>query len=139
MDEPSTLLTGNHHYVMQTNFSNVGTDLDSPSPTVTADSHWAYLMTAEQGYLPVIIVYPTDSYWQHRIKAFMAEYGIVDILMRMLKVHELLKIQGFPTWYKLLGSQTAQKKFIGNSVPPPYVKAWIQTIGMALRGEGVLV
>lgn len=137
LEEPCpTLLTGNHHYVMQTNFSNVGTDLNSSSPTVTADRHWAYLMTAERGIQPVIIVYPTDTFWQRRIKAFMAEFGIVDILMRMLKVRELKLIQGFPENYTLLGSQTHQKKFIGNSVPPPYVRAWMEAIGLALRKGG---
>jgi len=38
--------------------------------------------------------------------------------MRMLRVDELLKIQGFPDNYILLGNQTQQKKFIGNSVVP---------------------
>lgn len=45
-------------------------------------------------------------------------YGIVDIKMRMLKVPELLKIQGFGEDYKLYGSQADQKKGIGNSVVP---------------------
>jgi DNA (cytosine-5)-methyltransferase 1 len=38
--------------------------------------------------------------------------------MRMLKVLELLKIQGFPEGYVLKGNQSDQKKYIGNSVPP---------------------
>ena len=46
----------------------------------------------------------------------MAYFGIVDIKMRMLEVDELLKIQGFPEGYKLVGTQTDKKKFIGNSV-----------------------
>jgi len=48
----------------------------------------------------------------------MAMYGIYDIKMRMLRIDELLKIQGFPNNYILLGNQTQQKKFIGNSVVP---------------------
>ncbi len=58
----------------------------------------------------------------------MAAYGIIDIKMRMLKVVELLKIQGFPADYKLYGTQTDHKKFIGNSVHPLVVKNWIITI-----------
>ena len=46
----------------------------------------------------------------------MVAYGIVDIKMRMLAVEELLRIQGFPKGYKLVGTQTDKKKFIGNSV-----------------------
>ena len=48
----------------------------------------------------------------------MAEHGIIDIKMRMLLVDEMLRIQGFPEGYKLQGTQTDQKKFIGNSVVP---------------------
>lgn len=59
-----------------------------------------------------------------KIKQFMAMYGISDIKMRMLKVQELLKIQGFPADYHLHGNQTDQKKFIGNSVVPHVVEAW---------------
>ncbi len=138
LEQPSpTLLTGNHHYVMSTNFSNIGVDLESPSPTVTADRHWSYLMTAEKGLQPVILVFETDSLWVRKIKAFMAEYGIIDILMRMLKVKELKLIQGFPANYVLLGSQTHQKKFIGNSVPPAYPKAWMEAISMALTVDSL--
>ncbi len=45
---------------------------------------------------------------------------------------ELKLIQGFPAEYFLAGSQTDQKKFIGNSVPPKYVKAWMEAFAMAL-------
>lgn len=128
---PSSLVSP--QYVMNTNFNNVGADLSDPSHTITADRHWAYLITAEQGVYPVILVYATDSLIIRKIKAFMAEYGIVDILMRMLKVQELKRIQGFPENYVLLGSQTDQKKFIGNSIPPPYVKAWMEAVGFAVR------
>ena len=46
----------------------------------------------------------------------MAHYGIEDIKMRMLKVKELLRSQGFGDKYILKGTQTDQKRFIGNSV-----------------------
>ena len=54
----------------------------------------------------------------------MVLYNIIDIKMRMLKVPELLKIQGFPAGYILEGNQSDQKKFIGNSVVPNVVHAW---------------
>lgn len=67
------------------------------------------------------------------IKRFMALYGIADIKMRMLKVSELLPIQGFPKDYKLDGNQTDQKKFIGNSVVPHVVKSWTEAMEEKIR------
>ena len=46
----------------------------------------------------------------------MAAHGIIDVKMRMLKVSELKLIMGFPKEYVLVGSQSEQKKFIGNAV-----------------------
>src|SRR5690606_10821601 len=71
-----------------------------------------------------IAVYDTDSEIMIKIKEFMALYGISDIKMRMLKVPELILIQGFPEDYKLFGNQTDQKKFIGNSVHPIVPEKW---------------
>lgn len=51
-----------------------------------------------------------------KIVEFMFLYGISDIRQRMLKISELLPIQGFPKNYKLVGSQKTQKKHIGNAV-----------------------
>jgi DNA (cytosine-5)-methyltransferase 1 len=85
----------------------------------------------EQG--PVsIAVFEGDSEIMIRIKQFMAAFGLVDIKMRMLRVHELLKIQGFPNDYKLAGNQSDQKKFIGNSVVPHVVKAWCEALAIRL-------
>ena len=50
------------------------------------------------------------------IKQFMCMHGIVDITMRMLRIRELKLIQGFPEDYVLVGTQSEQKKFIGNAV-----------------------
>lgn len=44
------------------------------------------------------------------------EDGIIDIKMRMLNVRELKRIMGFGSDYILIGTQTEQKKFIGNAV-----------------------
>ena len=52
----------------------------------------------------------------------MVLHGITDIKMRMLKIVELLKIQGFSENYKLIGTKTEQKKFIGNAVHPTVAK-----------------
>lgn len=57
-----------------------------------------------------------DSPAMAKIKRFMALYGIIDIKMRMLRIPELKRIMGFPSDYVLVGTQTDQKKFIGNAV-----------------------
>lgn len=148
----------NTKFIMNTAYNNVGRDIESPAPVLTAvgdiitavNTQWGvngggsvekpcftliarmdktppYLVTTECGQL-AIEVFESDSTGIIKIKEFMAAYGIVDIKMRMLKVEELLKIQGFPDGYKLFGTQTEHKKYIGNSVCPCVVKAWILSI-----------
>ncbi len=67
------------------------------------------------------------------VKAFMTENNITDIKMRMLKVSELLTIQGFPANYKMVGSKKDQTRFIGNSVESNVVKEWAITMDKAVK------
>lgn len=62
------------------------------------------------------VVKKGDSETMVKIKNLMKEIGVSDITTRMLFIHELLKIQGFPEDYKLCGKNQHKKKFIGNSV-----------------------
>lgn len=103
------------------------TSIESPCPVIIArqDKAPLYLIDCEAGNLS-IAVYDYDTEVVIRIKQFMSAYGLVDIKMRMLRVLELLKIQGFPEGYKMVGNQTDQKKFIGNSVHPLVPKAWAE-------------
>jgi len=73
-----------------------------------------YLVQTTEGI--GVEVYEDDSPMTLKIKGFMAAYGIVDIKMRMLKVSELKAIMGFPPDYVLVGTQSEQKKYIGNAV-----------------------
>jgi len=57
-----------------------------------------------------------DDMFMKLIKDYCIEHSISDVLVRPLTIREMLKIQGFPDWYKLTGTQTEQKKHIGNSV-----------------------
>jgi len=79
-----------------------------------------------------VVVARQDKAPLYLIRAIMSEYGIEDITMRMLKIPELLKIQGFPEDYTLIGTQADQKKFIGNAVhplvPDAIAKALVQKI-----------
>lgn len=165
IEQPSPAVTTNpkqnlvscEHWIMNTNFKNVGSSIDEPAQTITANRKWHYLMNpqfrsaggdiekpcftliarmdkrppylveadTEGDLLPFICqtenglvyeIYETDSPMTQQIKEFMAMYCIVNITMRMLRVNELKRIMGFPEDYVLVGTQTDQKKFIGNAV-----------------------
>ena len=131
-------------WIMNTAFSNVGSSIDQPSQTITANRKWFYLMNpqfasaggsvnnpcftliARMDKMPPYLVAAEggigiqvasgDSQMTIKIKEFMALYGIIDIKMRMLRIAELKKIMGFPEDYVLIGPQSDQKKFIGNAV-----------------------
>jgi DNA (cytosine-5)-methyltransferase 1 len=127
VEDPAPVITANrkHHYLVNPSHGGHCTSSDAPCPVIVArqDKAPLYLVQTESGNVSVAI-YDTDSEITVKIKEFMALYGIVDIRMRMLKVPELLKIQGFPEGYVLEGTKADQKKFIGNSVVPHVVKAW---------------
>lgn len=131
-------------WIMNTAFSNVGSSIEQPSQTITANRKWHYLMNpqfasaggsvnnpcftliARMDKMPPYLVEveggigiqvtSDDSPMTIKIKEFMAIYGIIDIKMRMLRIAELKKIMGFPEDYVLIGPQSDQKKFIGNAV-----------------------
>lgn len=131
-------------WIMNTAFSNIGSSIEQPSQTITANRKWHYLMNpqfasaggsvnnpcftliARMDKMPPYLVEveggigiqvtPDDSPMTIKIKEFMVLYGIIDIKMRMLRIAELKKIMGFPEDYVLIGPQSDQKKFIGNAV-----------------------
>lgn len=104
-------------FLMNPQFSSKGGSVDSPCFTLIArmDKMPPYLVCTEQGQVGIAI-FEDDSPMTRKIKEFMAIYRIIDIKMRMLKVSELKKIMGFPENYILVGTQSEQKKFIGNAV-----------------------
>ena len=131
-------------WIMNTAFSNIGSSIEQPSQTITANRKWHYLMNpqfasaggsvnnpcftliARMDKMPPYLVEveggigiqvtSDDSPMTIKIKEFMDLYGIIDIKMRMLRIAELKKIMGFPEDYVLIGPQSDQKKFIGNAV-----------------------
>lgn len=131
IDEPAPTIQASrrHHYLVNPSHGGHCTSTENPCPVIVArqDKVPLYLVQVENGPVSVAI-YEDDSLATIRIKQFMAVYGLVDIKMRMLRVHELLKIQGFPDQYVLCGNQSDQKKFIGNSVVPLVVKVWIEAL-----------
>jgi len=135
IEEPSRTITADrhHHYLVNPQWNGNGGSIEDPCCTIIArqDKAPLYLITINEGEYN-IPVYEGDSEMTVKIKEFMAMYGISDILMRMLKVSELLKIQGFPAGYVLVGSQADQKKFIGNSVVPLVAQKIIEAISLSL-------
>ena len=118
IEQPSQTITANRkwHYLMNPQFASAGGSVDNPCFTLIArmDKMPPYLVEAKEGF--GIQVSPEDSSMTAKIKEFMALYGIIDIRMRMLLIAELKKIMGFPEDYVLISSQSDQKKFIGNAV-----------------------
>lgn len=136
IDEPCPTITANrkHHYIVNPSHGGHSTSTDAPCPVIVArqDKAPLYLIVAESGQLS-IPVYQNDSEVVVKIKEFMVAYSLVDIKMRMLRVAELKKIQGFPDSYVLCGNQSDQKKFIGNSVVPHVVKAWAEAMDVIIH------
>lgn len=127
LDEPSRVITANrkHHYLMNPQFTSPGGSVESPCFTLIAkmDKRPPYLISTESGDF-AIAVYEEDSPIMVKIKEFMAMYRIADIKMRMLRIDELKLIMGFPEDYVLIGTQADQKKFIGNAVEVTIARAW---------------
>lgn len=126
IDEPSPTVTAvpkmklvqvEQQFLMNPQYDNKGRNIDQPCFTLIArmDKMPPYLITTNCGEM-ALVIYQDDSETMRKIKEFMAMYGIVDIKMRMLNISELKQIMGFGPEYKLIGTQTEQKKFIGNAV-----------------------
>lgn len=132
IENPLGVITANrkHHYIINPQYNNKGASIDEPAPVIIArqDKKPMGMITTEYGDAAVIIVYDDDSEAMKKIKIFMAEFGIVDIKMRMLTVMELKTITGFPDDYYLAGAQASQKKFIGNAVTPIIPKKWMEAL-----------
>jgi len=131
INQPMGVITANRkwHYLMNPQYSNKGGSLDKPCFTLIArmDKMPPYIVAASSGKIFAMPIFEGECATMQKIRMFMAIYGIIDIKMRMLVIDELLRIQGFPDGYKLEGTQTEQKKFIGNAVVPVVAKALVQS------------
>ena len=136
IEEPAQTITANRkwHYLMNPQFNSAGSSVDNPCFTLIArmDKMPPYLVATESGRL-AIEIYDNDSPMIVKIKEFMALYGIVDIKMRMLRIPELKKIMGFPEDYVLIGTQADQKKFIGNAVEVTQARKNTEALCKVLR------
>lgn len=137
VDAPAAtiLASRRHHYltsafIVNPQYRSAGSAITAPAPTVIAKqkSYPLALASAVSCGSPRWKYLPTDSAAMIELKAFMRSRRIADVYMRMLKVVELKRIQGFPDEYVLRGSMEHQKKFIGNSVETNVVAAWFRAL-----------
>lgn len=133
MTIPKQKLVSVKQYLMNPQFESAGGSIDNPCFTLIArmDKMPPYLVTTKEGI--GIAIFEDDSPMTVKIKEFMALYNIVDIRMRMLKVAELKRIMGFPSDYILIGTQSEQKKYIGNAVEVNMAKALVETLAIYQR------
>jgi len=114
-------------FIMNTQYNNVGISSNDSMFSLVASRRHPYLVQVEPGQI-AIEIQSTDTEYMIKIKQFMAAFGIITIYMRMLRVHELKRITGLPEDYILEGSQSDQKKFIGNAVPPVLPKVLVEAL-----------
>ena len=124
-------------FLMNPSYKSKGGSIDDPSFTLVArmDKTPPYLISTKQGDY-AIVTYKDDSPAMQRIKEFMAIYGIVDIKMRMLNIPELKRIMGFGSDYTLIGTQTEQKKYIGNAVEVNMSRVLCEALASKLNEYG---
>ena len=132
---PKQKLVTVDQFVVNNSYGSKGCSIDEPICTIIArqDKSPLYLATVENvelQYTPQ----EGDSQYMRLIKEFMRRYGIVDIYMRMLTVKELKMAQGFPEDYILCGTQTEQKKYIGNAVEVNMSRALCEALARETDG-----
>lgn len=141
-----TITTIDHHAFVSAYYGNgYNSSIMHPAPTLTTKDRFQLVQpsladdcsggrqpcSAEQD-IPAWRLLPTDSPAMARIKEFCALYGVVDVTMRMLRIPEMKRIQGFGDDYVLVGSQEEQKKYLGNAVVTQVATAWSEAVAAAL-------
>ena len=123
VERPAGTLTTNpklnlvNVYLVNPQYSWPTYTVDRPCPTIIArqDKKPMYALFTMNGAC-ILADKEGDSQMMKEIKRFCRENDIADIRMRMLREDELLQIMGFPKDYKLLGTSSENKKYIGNAV-----------------------
>jgi DNA (cytosine-5)-methyltransferase 1 len=132
LDQPGPALTANrkNHYVVSQFLehyhgrTNTYKDINEPC-TALATNPTQRLVSAELTNKSPVKINRRDSPSLKLLKKYMIENGITDIKMRPLFIEEILTIMGFPADYKLVGTKTEAKKFIGNAVETRTAKTLI--------------
>lgn len=137
VDGPAgTITTVDHHAFVSAYYGNgYNSDVERPAPTLTTKDRFQlvrpFIACTASDRSPAGRILPTDSPTMVRVKEFCILYGIVDITMRMLRIPEMKRIQGFGDDYVLVGSQEEQKKYLGNAVVTQVATAWSEAVAAA--------
>ena len=123
-------------FLLNPQYRSAGGSVDAPCFTLIArmDKRPPYLVEVAQGQ-PVWEIRADDTPAMRRIKEFCALYGIVDVTMRMLRISEMKRIQGFGDDYVLVGTQEEQKKYLGNAVVTQVATAMCEALAEAINCE----
>lgn len=123
-------------FLLNPQYRSAGGSVDAPCFTLIArmDKRPPYLVEVEQGQ-PAWEIRADDTPAMRRIKEFCALYGIVDVTMRMLRISEMKRIQGFGDDYVLVGTQEEQKKYLGNAVVTQVATAMCEALAEAINCE----
>lgn len=123
-------------FLLNPQYRSAGGSVDAPCFTLIArmDKRPPYLVEVEQGQ-QAWEIRAEDTPAMRRIKEFCALYGIVDITMRMLRISEMKRIQGFGDDYVLVGTQEEQKKYLGNAVVTQVATALCEALAEALSEQ----
>lgn len=101
--------------------------LDQPAPTVCAAGAISLIVEYYGNGVARTIDEPLPTVTcNDRFALIRAAGG--DVMMRMLKPHELAKAQGFPESYKFVGTQRDITKQIGNAVPCGLARALVAAV-----------
>ena len=119
------------NYLMTAGWSWPISSIEKPCPTVVAsqDKSPIYLVSVETGER--LSHRESDTATMKDLKTYCRDNGIADVKMRMLKVEELLAIMGFPKDYKLVGTVSEAKKYIGNAVEVGIARQLMQALASA--------
>lgn len=118
---------------MRPNTKGLVSSVDFPMKTLLTRDYF-YLDTCKLNTWPVHNrPQEEDSEVMLDLKKIMREKGIADICMRPISIKESLRVMGFPEDYKLCGTQTAQRKFIGNAVEVNMAKHLVLALAKSIK------
>lgn len=146
LDRPFPTVTTNPHHsiytasyiraMMRPECKGLVYSLDDPMRTLLTRDYF-YLDTCRFSYAGYPVYNKSslgDSQAMLDLKELMRERGIADICMRPISVKESLRIMGFPADYKLVGTQTQQRKWIGNAVEVKMARNMAQALADSMPG-----
>ncbi len=136
------ITTVDHHAFVSAYYGNdYNSSVERPAPTLTTKDRLhvvrPFIASSYSGGVPAWCIRPDDTPAMRRLKEFCIDYGIVDVTMRMLRIAEMKRIQGFGTDYVLIGTQEEQKKFLGNAVVTEMATALCETLCSRLLNESI--